>query len=191
MAKVEDYKKLDDSGIVKLVEDNIKTSVGYYDSDLSRERKRVTEYYNGTLPKPAHDGNSRYVSQDVYDSVESMKAALLETFSAGGNIVRFAPQGPEDVKTAEVCSAYTDYVLFRQNDGFGTFRTVIHDGLTSRVGIAKVFWQESYEEDLKEFTDLTQDELDMVIAEDGVAYLKIDKQKVDMDELHQFAVAED
>lgn len=30
-----------------------------------------------------------------------------------------------------------------------------------------------------------------VIAEDGVAYLKIDKQKVNMDELHKFAVAED
>jgi len=30
-----------------------------------------------------------------------------------------------------------------------------------------------------------------VIAEDGVAYLKIDMQKVNMDELHQFAVAED
>jgi MFS family permease len=29
-----------------------------------------------------------------------------------------------------------------------------------------------------------------VIAEDGVAYLKIDKQHVDMDELHRFAVAE-
>ncbi len=29
-----------------------------------------------------------------------------------------------------------------------------------------------------------------VIAEDGVAYLKMDKQKVNMDELHQFAVAE-
>lgn len=30
-----------------------------------------------------------------------------------------------------------------------------------------------------------------VIAEDGVAYLKIDKQKVNMDELHKFAIAED
>ncbi len=30
-----------------------------------------------------------------------------------------------------------------------------------------------------------------VIVEDGVAYLKIDKQKVNMDELHRFAVAED
>lgn len=29
-----------------------------------------------------------------------------------------------------------------------------------------------------------------VIAEDGIAYLKIDKQKVNMDELHQFAVVE-
>lgn len=29
-----------------------------------------------------------------------------------------------------------------------------------------------------------------VIAEEGVAYLKIDKQQIDMDELHQFAVAE-
>ena len=29
-----------------------------------------------------------------------------------------------------------------------------------------------------------------VIAEDGVAYLKIDKQLIDMDELHQFAVAD-
>lgn len=168
MAKVEDYEKLDDSAIVKLVEDNVKTSVGYYDSDLSRERKRVTEYYNGTLPKPAHDGNSKYISQDVYDSVESMKAALLETFSAGGNIVRFSPQGPEDVKTAEVCSAYTDYVLFRQNDGFGIFRSVIHDGLTSRVGIAKVFWQENYKDSIKEFTDITQDQLDMILAEDGI-----------------------
>jgi len=31
-----DYKRLTESEIVKMVEDNIKTSVGYYDSDLSR-----------------------------------------------------------------------------------------------------------------------------------------------------------
>ena len=30
-----------------------------------------------------------------------------------------------------------------------------------------------------------------VIAEDGIAYLKIDKQYVDMDELHRFSVEED
>lgn len=168
MAKVEDYRRLDESEIVKMVEDNIKASVGYYDSELSRERKKVTDYYNASLPKPAHDGNSKYVSQDVYDAVQSMKAALLETFSSGNRIVRFAPQGPEDVQTAEVCSTYTDYVIFRQNDGYSVFQDVIHDGLTARVGAAKVFWQEGTEMEQQEFDSITQDELDMLLAGDDV-----------------------
>ena len=163
-----DYKRLTESEIVKMVEDNIKTSVGYYDSDLSRERKKVTEYYNATLPKPAHDGNSKYVSQDVYDAVQSMSAALLETFSSGNRIIRFAPQGPEDVKLAEVCSAYTDYQLFRKNDGFSVFRDVIHDGLTARVGICKVFWQEMSEDVPEQFENVTADELDMLLAQDDI-----------------------
>jgi len=167
MAK-KDYQKLDDSDIVKLVEDNIRTSTGYYDSELSRERKRTMEYYQGKLPKPAHDGNSKYISQDVYNAVNSMQAALLETFSAGNRIVRFAPQGPEDVETAKICSAYTDYVLFRQNDGHSIFSSVIHDGLMARTGCCKVFWQDSQEMEEQEFSGITQDQLDMLLAEDGV-----------------------
>ena len=163
-----DYKRLTESEIVKMVEDNIKTSVGYYDSDLSRERKKVTEYYNATLPKPAHDGNSKYVSQDVYDAVQSMSAALLETFSSGSRIIRFAPVGPEDVKLAEVCSAYTDHQLFVKNDGFSVFRDVIHDGLTAELVSAKVFWQEMSEDMPEEFENLTADELDMLLAQDDI-----------------------
>ena len=166
MAKIEDYKKLEDSEIVTIVENNIKMSVGYYDSDLSRERQRVTQYLNATLPKPAHDGNSKYVSQTVFDAVSSMSAALLETFSAGNKICKFTPQGPEDVQMAEVCSAYVDFVLHRQNNFFDIARDVIHDGLTSRVGVAKIFWDVRSEDDLEEFENITQDELDMLLASD-------------------------
>ena len=167
MAKIEEYTKLDDDEIVQLVDNNIRQSVGYYSSDLSREREKVLNYYNAKLPKPAHDGNSKYVSQDVYNAVQSMQAALLETFAAGSRIVKFAPQGPEDVQTAAVCSTYTDYVLFRQNDGFDIFSQVIHDGLMARVGAAKVFWQPSTATDYEEFENLTQDELDMFLAGDN------------------------
>lgn len=168
MAKIEEYSKMDDSDIVTVLESNIKTSVGYYDSELSKERKKVTEYYNATLPRPAHDGNSKFVSQDVYDSVEALKAALLETFASGNNIVKFAPQNADDVETAEVCSKYTDYVMFRQNDAFSVMNSAIHDGLTARVGIAKVFWDEREEIVEEEFNDLNQDELDMLLAQDNV-----------------------
>ena len=164
----QDYRKLDDDEIVKLVDDNVRTSTGYSSSDLSREREKVLEYYNAKQPKPAHAGNSKYVSQDVYNAVQSMSAALLETFAAGNRIVRFAPQGPDDVEKAAVCTAYTDYCVFRANDGFSVFSSVISDALLARVGIAKVYWQPAEEEDIQEFADLTQDELDMILAEDDV-----------------------
>ena len=165
---MDDYKELTDREILRLVEDNIHRSVGYYDSQLSRERQNVTEYYNASLPKPAHDGNSKYISQDVYNAVESLKAGLLETFSAGRNIVKFAPQTPDDVLQAEIASSYTDHVLFNQNDFYSVASDVIHDGLTSRVGICKVYWEGREEYDIREFEGITQDALDMMLAEDDV-----------------------
>jgi hypothetical protein len=168
MAKKKDYKKLSDTEIVALVDDNVGRSVGYHDSELSSERANVMDYYSGTLPKPTHDGNSKYVSLDVYDAVQSMSAALLETFSAGNKTVQFAPQGADDTKMAAVCTSYTDYVAFRQNDLYSVNSAVIHDGLTSRAGIAKVFWQEQSETTTEYFEDLTSDQLDMVLAQDGV-----------------------
>ena len=64
-----DYKKLDDENIVTLLDDCIGRSVGYSNSELSVERSKVIDYYNGVLPRPMHDGNSKYVSLDVYDAV--------------------------------------------------------------------------------------------------------------------------
>lgn len=163
-----EYTKLDDDKIVTILDDNIRRSVGYYDSQISRERQRVMEYYNGTLPKPAHDGNSKYVSMDVYDTVESMKAALLETFSTGYKTVRFAPQNADDTDIADVATEYCDYVANRQNNLFEVMQSVIHDSLIARVGIAKVFYYYGEESHLEEVTDITEEELDVILAQDNV-----------------------
>mgnify|MGYP003634204031 FL=1 len=178
MADIKDYKELDDDEIVNLLDDNIKRSVGYYDSQISRERQQVMDYYNATKPKPAHDGNSKYVSMDVYDAVEAMKAALLETFSAGNRIVRFAPQGAEDVATSRVCSEYTDYVAFRQNDMFSVMSSVIHDGLIARAGIAKAYWADQTNYQVQSFENLTESELDMLLAQDDVELVSRDTDEV-------------
>ena len=180
MATISDYKAMDDGDILKALEANIKSAVGYYDSELSKERKKVTDYYNGTNPKPAHDGNSKYVSQDVWAGVQSMTASLLETFAAGNRIVKFAPQNMDDVATSEICSAYTDYILHRQNDFFSVAQTVLMDGLTSRVGICKVFWDERYETQEEEFQNVTADELDLMLADDTVELLESEEDEFGM-----------
>ena len=168
MKSNKDYKKLDDDKIVSIVDTNLRRSIGYYDSELSKERRKVMDYYSAKLPRPAHDGNSKYVSQDVYDAVESMKAALLETFSTGNKSLKFSPQNADDVPTAEVCTEYTDYVLHRQNNLFETMQTVIHDGLIARAGIAKVYWCMQDESTLEYVEGLTEEELDVRLAEDNV-----------------------
>jgi hypothetical protein len=105
---------------------------------------------------------------DVYDAVESMKAALLETFSTGNKTVRFSPQNADDVIMADVCTEYTDYVAHRQNNLFEVMNTVIHDGLIARTGICKVYWAEREDKHLEPVQDLTEEELDALLAQDNV-----------------------
>ena len=173
-----EYKKVDDDKLVTILDDNIRRSIGYYDSQISRERRKVIDFYNATLPRPAHDGNSKYVSMDVYDAVESMKAALLETFSTGYKTVRFAAQTGEDVRIAEIATAYCDYVANRQNNLFEVMQSVIHDGLIARAGLCKVYWDEREDSYLEPIQDLTEEEFDAIVAQDNVEI-----EEVEQDEL--------
>ena len=173
-----DYKAVDDDKLVTILDDNIRRSIGYYDSQISRERRKVIDFYNATLPRPAHDGNSKYVSMDVYDAVESMKAALLETFSTGYKTVRFAAQTGEDVRIAEIATAYCDYVANRQNNLFEVMQSVIHDGLIARAGLCKVYWDEREDSYLEPIQDLTEEEFDAIVAQDNVEI-----EEVEQDEL--------
>lgn len=49
------------------------------DSALAEERRKVTEYYMGERPVPVREGGSKFVSQDVYLAVETMKAEIVES----------------------------------------------------------------------------------------------------------------
>lgn len=162
------FKKMNDKEVLVAVERSIRESVGYFDSQMSRERQKVLDYFNGQLPKPFHSGNSKYVSMDVYDTIESAKAMLLETFASGSQIADFTPQGPEDVEAARIATLYTEYVIFRQNNGYQIFSDTITDGLLARAGIAKVYWDKRESRTEEEFEDITVDQFDALLAQPDV-----------------------
>jgi len=152
-------KPLNDSEIISLVQDSIQAGVKFTDSKLAAERRKVTDYYNGKLPKPIHGGNSSYVSTDVFDAVESTKATLLEAFSVGADIIQFSPKGAEDEREATIATAYTKHVVFEQNPGTDIMGSVIHDGLTCRLGVVKVYWDHQTEDVEETFEADTEDAL--------------------------------
>jgi hypothetical protein len=143
-------------------------SVGWFDSRLSRERQRVTGYYNGELPKRQHEGSSTYVSTDVYDAVEMLKAQLLEVFSGGDKIAQFDPDNDMAAGDCLVATEYASYVIFRENPGFQLFNDVIHDGLTARAGVVKVFWEEKFDYREETFENLQPHEAMGLAGQDDV-----------------------
>ena len=159
---------LDDGDIMTRVLAKAADSVGWYDSKLSRERERVLNYYNGLYPKRANDGSSSYISTDVYDSVETLKATLLETFSAGDDIAQFDPDQDMAINDCRIATTYARYVIFRENPGHEIFGGLIHDGLNARVGIAKVYWDERYDYSDEEFDGLPYEHAHALASHDEV-----------------------
>ncbi len=161
--------------ILTRVSSKIKECTSWYDSKISRERERVLRYFNGELPRKQREGTSSFVSTDVYDSVQSMQAQLLETFSGNASdMVTFDPQGPDDVAYARQATAYTDYVVWRENPGFQICQDVIYDGLMARVGVVKVFWEECHEDTDHEFEGLPYDHVTALANQKEVTDLDAD-----------------
>jgi hypothetical protein len=150
--------KLADTDILTKVRGKAQEAIGWFDSRLSKERERVLNYYNGKLPRPQHAGSSTYVSTDVYDAVEMAKAQLLEVFGAGDDIAQFDPDQDMAVEDCRIATEYARYVIYRDNEGFKIFGDVIHDGLTARVGIVQIYWDEHYEYNEETFEGLSYDD---------------------------------
>ena len=168
MADTSNRKPMSDAEIVKLLEESIQLSSGLSDSSLSRERARVQDYYQGAKPFATQKGRSKYTSLDVYDSVENLKADLLEVFAGNDYVCEFEPEGEDDVAACDQQSEYTNYTIYRQNEGFDHIQTAIHDGLMSRVAIGRAYWKKVEDTIEEEFVGLTIDQVDSLLAEPDV-----------------------
>jgi hypothetical protein len=160
--------RLPDTDILAKVKQKASEAVGWFDSRLSKERMRVMEYYNATLPRRMHAGSSSYVSTDVYDSVEMMKAQLLEVFGGGNEIAQFDPNQDMGVELCREATEACRYVIFQENNGFKLFNDVIHDGLMARVGVAKVYWEEKFTYVDEEFHGLSYQDAQALAAQEDV-----------------------
>lgn len=169
-------KTKSDDQIVAILDQHILFTTGYMDSVLTKERTKVLEYYDGTLPLPTHAGNSKYVSQDVFESVESAKATLLEVFATNQNIIEFDASGPKDVEAARIATEYCSYIVFRRNPGFSILGEVMEDGLLARVGIAQYSWEEETEETEDQIGPASLDQLSLhpEIADDNTTVDSVD-----------------
>lgn len=161
-------KKLTDDELVGACVARADQGTTFVNESLKQEREQTLLYYQGKRPYPSREGGSKFVSQDVYESVEAIKSQITEAFSAGSNIVTFAPQNAKDVPLAKQATEYCEYVVFRQNDGDQIINGIVHDSAMNRIGVAKVYWEPSEISTSHEFTAGSEAEAQGILADPSV-----------------------
>ena len=101
----------DDRELLARINVEIHDALGYYNDDLADQRELAQEYYYALPFGNEVDGRSQYVDSTVQDTIEWIKPSLMRVFASGDEMVRFSPQGPEDVKSAEQATDYVNYVF--------------------------------------------------------------------------------
>ncbi|RYF03675.1 MAG: hypothetical protein EOO77_30690, partial [Oxalobacteraceae bacterium] len=171
-------KPLMKEDIGALIDSKLEQAKSWYGNKLSKEREKVVKYYNAELPKPNSLRESPYISNDVYDSVQMMKAQLTQTFSAGSGIIRFTAFNPQDTQEAQIASDYCNWLFYDSpyNRGETIIRDLAHDGLIARAGIAKVFYHQHFEYEEREFSNVLPEELDAWDSDETVDKITVNEE---------------
>tara|TARA_R110002126_G_scaffold116475_1_gene255870 strand:+ start:1417 stop:3441 length:2025 start_codon:yes stop_codon:yes gene_type:complete len=154
--------KMTDDEVVSLLSREVDDSSSYIDSEVSTQRERAMEYFYGEPFGNEEDGRSQVVVTDVQDTVMWMMPSLMRIFTSGKDVVRFAPEGPEDADIAEQATNYVNHVFYKQNNGFDILYNFFFDALVQKVGIVKHYWEDITKTTTESYEKLTEQEFNLI-----------------------------
>ena len=153
----------------------ITDALGYQNGKLVQERSLALDYYNSEPFGNEVEGRSQVISSDVLEAVESVLPSLLRIFTAGDDIVKFEPVGPEDEEASKQATEYINHIIFKENDGWKVFYTWFKDALIQKNGFIKHYYK--YEDEfLKEsYKGLTEIEYQALLIDDAVEVVNVEE----------------
>ena len=163
--------KLTDEELLARVEDELSSAQGNNDELSEVRRDSLLRYYAEPYGTEI-ESRSQVVDTTVMDTIEWIKPSLMRIFASSDEIVRFTPEGPEDVAGARQSTDYVNYILTRDNNWFNIFLTWASDALIQKMGIVKCWWDDADRWDREEYHDLTDVELEALISSDDVEVLE-------------------
>lgn len=164
---------MDDRNLESIVAGQLQDAVRYIDLEIGGARALATSYYRGDPLGDEEEGRSRVISMDVRDTVIVTLPQLMRIFFSSENVVEYAPETPDESKMAEQATDYANYIVQRDNDGFGTIYATFKDALVRKKGFIKYWWDESVEVTTEDYSGLDDDALAMLMQDNQDAELSI------------------
>lgn len=165
--------KLTEEEIGGLVQAEIAVAIEYDRSDFLKDRVRAIEYDRGEMRDlPAEEGRSQVTTHDVQDTIGWMLPGLMRVFFSAENLGQYEPQRPNDEAAAKQATDYVNYVVMRECSGYQVFWDVFHDALLMSNGVVKHWWDTTPKVETHILTQLTDDQLAMLLQDDDVEVLE-------------------
>jgi hypothetical protein len=154
-----------------LVAGAVQDAVDFIESEIAPERVKAQQYFDGEVDIGVEEGRSKVVATKVRDTIRQVKPSLMRIFLSHEKPAEFVPVGPEDVASAEQATIGIQKKL-EQSNGFRLLNDAFDDALRKKTGILKVWWEDQSKAEVFTFTDLSDDELMLVLNEPGVEVLE-------------------
>lgn len=162
---------LSDMEILELVRSEERNAIGLGDesSELSKQRTQSLDYYNGDMDDlPPEQGMSKVVSRDVFEVIEGALPEIIDIFTSTDNAMEFTPVGEDDVEGAKQETDVVNHVFYQENDGFMLLYTFIKDGLLSKTGYTKTFYEDLETDEEERYFGIDDDTLATLEANDDI-----------------------
>ena len=169
---------INDKELLATLENSINAADSYAESEIGEQRNKGHRYYYGKPLGNERAGRSQHVSMDVFDATESVKAMMMETFTADRNVCRFDPQTAEDFMPAKMATALANYIFYRENNGTKVLHDVIHDALIAKTGIVKRYYKNYYEYEEETFEGLDEASFSMLASDPAVTIMEIAEESI-------------
>lgn len=159
---------MNDSDLKAIFRAEERDSLGFLGSQISKDRSMALDYYFQRPYGNEIEGRSQVVTSDVADTVDWILPSLLRIFTAGPEVVRFDPTGPEDEEQASQATDYVNHVFNVENPGFLILHSWFKDGLLQKNGIVKVRRDESEQHKIERYPALQPEEAELLAGNPDV-----------------------
>lgn len=166
--EIDNPNEMSDEEFEGIISSEADDAIDFIDNTISHDRNMASEYYRGEPFGDEEEGRSSVVSMDVRDTVQSILPSLMKVFTSGEKVVEFMPHGAEDVAMAEQATDYINHVFMQENKGFHILYSAFKDALIRKAGVIKFYWDESVEVSTENYTDLTQEAVNLLLQEEDV-----------------------
>lgn len=127
-------EKLTDEALLSICRREEEDARNWQTSALTANREKAFNYYDRNPIGDEQEGQSKIITSEFADTIESHMPGLMRIFASGDNVAEFSPRNQGDEEWAKQASEYVPHVYMRENDGFKNLYEMFKDALMYRIG---------------------------------------------------------